>query len=165
MLGMKQHAWNALVNGWAAGAWFPHRIKPTLMRLLGADVARQVTVRRRVDLYGPRLTIGEGAFLNVGSQIQNYAHVTIGANVQIGPRVTILTVDHEVGRPDKRAVGLVAKPVTIGDGCWIAAGAIILPGVTIGPGCIIGAGAVVRDDCAKDGLYVGVPAKRTRDLG
>lgn len=59
---------------------------------------------------------------------------------------------------------MIHKPITVGKGCWIGANAIILPGVTIGDGCIIGAGAVVNKDCAPNGLYVGVPTKRVRDL-
>ena len=50
------------------------------------------------------------------------------------------------------------------DGCWICAGCTILPGVTIGEGCVIAAGSVVNKDCAPDGLYAGVPAKRIKDL-
>ena len=38
------------------------------------------------------------------------------------------------------------------------------PGVTIGSGCVIGAGSVVVRDCGENGLYVGNPAKRIRLL-
>jgi maltose O-acetyltransferase len=40
----------------------------------------------------------------------------------------------------------------------------VLPGVTVGDGCVIAAGAVVNADCQPDGLYAGVPARRVRDL-
>jgi maltose O-acetyltransferase len=42
---------------------------------------------------------------------------------------------------------------------------VILPSVTIGPGCIVGAGAVVTKDLEPNGVYVGVPARRVRELG
>ena len=41
---------------------------------------------------------------------------------------------------------------------------MILGGVTIAPGCVIGAGAVVTRSTERDGVYVGVPARRVRDL-
>lgn len=56
------------------------------------------------------------------------------------------------------------QPITVGDGCWIGARAVILPGVTIGDGCVIAAGAVVSKDCAPNGMYAGVPARRIREL-
>jgi acetyltransferase-like isoleucine patch superfamily enzyme len=77
----------------------------------------------------------------------------------------VLTAGHVVGGHDQRAAESLPEPVTIGAGCWLAAGAIILPGVTVGDGCVIGAGAVVVEDCAPDGLYGGVPARRLRDFG
>jgi maltose O-acetyltransferase len=55
-------------------------------------------------------------------------------------------------------------PIAVGEGAWIGAGAIVLGGVRIGHGCVVGAGAVVTRDCAPNGLYVGVPASRQRDL-
>lgn len=42
--------------------------------------------------------------------------------------------------------------------------AVITAGVTIGEGCVIAAGAVVVHDCAPHGVYAGVPAQRIRDL-
>jgi maltose O-acetyltransferase len=56
------------------------------------------------------------------------------------------------------------KPVTVGDGCWLGACCIILPGVAIASGCIIAAGAVVSKSTEENGLYAGVPARRIRSL-
>lgn len=133
------------------------------MRLLGAEVGA-ASIRRRVDFYGPDIRVGDRTFINVGTQIQNFARVDIGADVRIGPRVTISTVTHEIGPSGSRGRGLLAEPVAIGDGCWIGAGAIILPGVTVGQGCIIAASALVRKDCEPDGMYAGVPATRRATL-
>ena len=39
-----------------------------------------------------------------------------------------------------------ARPVTIGNDCWIGGNVVILPGVTIGDGCTIAASSVVTHD-------------------
>lgn len=109
-----------------------------------------------------RVSIGSGSFINRDVMID--VDTTIGRNVFIGPRATIVTGEHPTGPAHQRAADGAPSPVTIGDGTWIGAGAIILPGVTIGPGCVIGAGAVVTKDCAANGLYLGVPARRLKDL-
>lgn len=31
-------------------------------------------------------------------------------------------------------------------------------------GCVIGAGALVKNSCESNGLYVGIPARRIKDL-
>jgi len=56
------------------------------------------------------------------------------------------------------------RSIVVGDGTWIGANVVILPGVTIGAGCVTGAGSVPAGDYRPDGLYVGVPARRVRDL-
>ena len=57
-----------------------------------------------------------------------------------------------------------ALPVTIGDGCWIGGGVIILPGVTIGEGCVIGAGSVVAKNIPANSLAVGNPCRVIREI-
>lgn len=161
---MQRWVWNIVINGLVASSWFPERVKPIVMRLLGAQVDSTVRIRRRVDIYGPALTIKPGCFINASTQIQNFEHVSIGTNVFIGPRVTILTVSHELGPSHQRAMKLIAKPVTIGNGSWIASSATILPGVSVKEGCVVAAGAVVTHDCEPRGLYAGVPAIRVKDL-
>ena len=58
-----------------------------------------------------------------------------------------------------------AKPISIGDDCWIGGGVIISPGITVGNRCIVGAGAVVTKDIPSDTIVVGNPAKPVVKLG
>lgn len=156
--------WDWLVNTWAASPLTPQSLRAKLYSAAGAKLGRGVSIRRRVDVYGPALTLGDGVFINNHVTIQNAAPVAIGNDVLIGPRAAILTASHEIGTPAKRAAGNTTAPVTIGAGSWIGAGARILPGVTIGEGVVVGAGALVTKDCEANGLYVGSPATRARDL-
>jgi acetyltransferase-like isoleucine patch superfamily enzyme len=109
------------------------------------------------------VTIGEGSFLNRDVFVDGVG-VRLGRNVYVGPRAMIVTAKHSIGGRALRAAPGAPEEVQVGDGCWIGAGAIILPGVTVGAGCVIAAGAVVTRDCEPDGLYAGVPARRLRDL-
>jgi len=76
----------------------------------------------------------------------------------------VITSTHRLGDARRRAGEWEARPVRIEDGCWIGAGAILLPGVAVGEGCVVAAGAVVRESCEPNGLYGGVPARRLEDL-
>lgn len=58
--------------------------------------------------------------------------------------------------------GNTSLGITIGDGVWIGAHAVVLHGVTIGKGAIIAAGAVVTRDIPAYGIAVGVPASIDR---
>ena len=74
--------------------------------------------------------------------------VTIGEDVQIGPSVQLLTALHPLDPIERRRGTETAKPVTIGDGAWLATGVIVLPGVSIGADTVVGAGSVVTKDLA-----------------
>jgi len=50
----------------------------------------------------------------------------------------------------------------IGDRCFIATRALILPGVKIGNECIVGAGSVVTKDVPDNTIVAGNPAKVIR---
>ena len=55
-------------------------------------------------------------------------------------------------------------PVRIGDGTWVGARAMILPGVTIGKRVVVAAGSVVTRDVPDDSLVAGNPARVIRSL-
>jgi acetyltransferase-like isoleucine patch superfamily enzyme len=56
----------------------------------------------------------------------------------------------------------VNRPVTIGPGSWLGAGAIVLPGARIGRNVVIAAGSVVRGDVPDRCVVAGVPARIVR---
>lgn len=109
---------------------------------------------------GCDLWVGKGAGLGVNCQIQRPCH--IGENVLMGPDVIIFTMNHAADRTDVPigAQGMTEKrKVTIGNDVWIGQRAIIMPGVTIGDGCIVAANAVVTKNVPPYCIVGGVPAK------
>jgi maltose O-acetyltransferase len=88
--------------------------------------------------------------------------------VEIGPH-TIVATDVRIIAHDaaiKRLTGYTeVRPVTIGERCYIGAGAIVLPGSVIGDEAIIGAGALVRGEIPARTLAVGTPARVIADVG
>ena len=58
-----------------------------------------------------------------------------------------------------------AKPIHIGDNCFIGCNSIILKGTKLGSGCVVGAGAVVSGEFADNSVIVGNPAKCIKILG
>lgn len=110
------------------------------------------------------MTIGEGTFVNYGCMFNTTAPIVVGENCNIGMRVLFVTSSHEIGTEERRAGRATAASIQVGNGTWIGASAIILPGVNIGQGCIIAAGAVVVKDCEANALYAGVPAQKVRAM-
>ena len=80
-----------------------------------------------------------------GQYIQGMNGIEIGSNVRIGPGVKIISANHDLSDFSKH---LPAKPIVIGDNCWIAADAIILSGVELGDYVVVAAGAVVTKSFA-----------------
>jgi len=110
------------------------------------------------------LTIGDDAALASPCTITLYAPVSIGKRVHFGPDVMILTGTHEIGPAEERCGPYRFAPVTIGDGTWLGARVVVLPGVTIGAGCVVSAGAVVTRDVPADMLVAGNPARPVQRL-
>jgi maltose O-acetyltransferase len=137
-------------------------LRAVRLRLRGFDV-HAWNVGPRCFLTG-QITVGQGTYFNRGCFLDGYAPINVGHHCAFGPEVMVLTSTHHLGECDHRAGELTTAPVTIGDGCWIGARAVILPGAVIGPGCVIAAGAVVTGECDPDTLYAGVPARPVKSL-
>ena len=96
--------------------------------------------------------------------VDDRARLEIGDRVSIGPRVTLLPIEHANASKVFRAIGVRAEGITIGNDVWIGAGVIILSGVTVGECSIIGAGAVVTKDVEPYTVVAGVPARKIKDI-
>lgn len=105
--------------------------------------------------------IGDNSHIGRQSVVAAGGGVEIGRNCAISSHVSVFSVSNAPdGVSDVENRPRVQMPVRIGDGVFIGAGAVILPGVTIGPRAVIGAGAVVLRDVEAGSTIGGVPAKR-----
>ena len=114
--------------------------------------------------YGTNIHIGARTFVNFGLVALDVAQIRIGDDVQIGPRVQLLTPTHPLEPELRRAKWEAAEPIAIGDNAWLGGGVVVCPGVTIGADTVVGAGAVVTRDLPARVLAVGAPARIVRTL-
>jgi acetyltransferase-like isoleucine patch superfamily enzyme len=125
------------------------------------DGFRIWSAHRQTLITGPgRIRIGDNCFVNAGTIIYSESAVTIGNDVALANEVYVMD------SPSHGLEGLnpEPEPVVIGDGTWVAARAIVLPGVTIGRRVAVGAGSVVTHDVPDDVLVAGNPARVIRPL-
>ena len=155
---------NRTVNAIQALPFIPIGIRIAILRLCGIKVGRGVTLFSQTFFGSNKCEIGDDCFISVQCLIDGSDFVRLGKNVHLAMGVKLITSFHEFGPPCQRAGPGAKASIMIGDGCWLGASSLVLPGVEIASGCIIGAGAVVVRNTISNGLYIGVPAKRVKDL-
>lgn len=161
---LSRYGRDLVVNTMLASPIVPVVARWRALRALGADVHPSFVAPRTTVGNPSQLSIGRGSYINYEVMVDGPGRLVIGSNCGISARVVFVTSTHSIGGAEKRAGETRHSAIVVGDGTWIGAGAIILPGVTIGRGCVIGAGAVVTKDCEDNGVYVGVPARLVRKL-
>jgi acetyltransferase-like isoleucine patch superfamily enzyme len=134
--------------------------------LIGALVSVSAGLVPGQDLGpNPVLRIGDRCVIGRGSHIVAHENVEIGDDVWTGPYVYITDQNHGYEDPDV-PIGRqfpVNRPVSIGSGSWLGAGAIVLPGARIGRNVVIAAGSVVRGEIPDRCVVAGVPARIIRE--
>lgn len=136
-------------------------------RVSGIKIGKngEICVAGKEKIYaGSYISISENAklvfegdgFVNHGCSIDCFEHIRIGKGTIIAKQVSIRDSDnHEFLYEGYKK----AKPIFIGEHCWIGMNATILKGVTIGDGAVVAAGAVVTKNVPAHSLVAGVPAK------
>lgn len=100
--------------------------------------------------------------LSVGCYLDGRNGIIIGKNVWIGPHVSLISMNHDMNNYDQF---VSADPIIINDNCWIATGAIILPGVRLGNHVVVAAGSVINKSFTENNILIaGVPAKVVKKL-
>jgi len=134
--------------------------------LIGQLVTISVGIVPGQDFSGMTvLTIGDRCVIGRGSHIVAHESITIEDDVWTGPYVYVTDQNHgyeDPGTPIGNQFP-VNRPVRIGAGSWVGAGAIILPGANIGRNVVVAAGSVVRGKVPDRCVVAGVPAKIVRE--
>jgi maltose O-acetyltransferase len=119
----------------------------------------------RIDIAcgpGAEVVIGDGTYLNYGTNIGATRSVRIGRDCAIGQYSMIMDNDFHTAQ-DIWQMG-EPEPVVIEDGVWLGARVIVLRGSHIGVGAVIGANSVVKGTIPPRVLAAGSPARVIRRL-
>jgi acetyltransferase-like isoleucine patch superfamily enzyme len=110
---------------------------------------------------GDNVGIGEFAYLG------GAGGVCIGRDCIIGQYFSCHPENHfynDITIPI-RMQGVSREGISIGKNCWIGSKVTVLDGVSIGDGCVIAAGAVVTKSFPADSVIGGTPAKLLKERG
>lgn len=159
---LQRAAWNIT---WAVFAsWTPPPMRfwrRFLLKLFGAKLGENSDVRGSAKVwYPPHLHLHDRALLAERVTCYNMAPITLERAALVSQGAHLCAGSHDISSAEFQ---LVASPITIGAGAWVAAEAFVGPGVTIGEGAVLGARAVAFRSIEPWSVYGGNPAKRIKD--
>ena len=145
------------------------KVKASLLRWAGVNVGREVEIFQGVKIQGVgEVEIGDRAFLGHEAllMINEGSKIEIGKESIVGSRSILLTGFHDITPNGDRILSRkgTTSTITIGKGCSVSTGVMVLPGVTVGEMSIVAAGSVVTKDVAPYTMVAGVPAVFKKNL-
>lgn len=141
---------------------FPfYGLKNDLLRLFGAKIGNQVKFKPGVNIKYPwHLNIGNEVWIGENVWLDCLVPIIIGNNVCLSQGAVILTGSHNY---KKTSFDLITGSVTLEDGVWIGAGAIVNQGLTIGSHAVLTSGSVATKNLEPYTIYQGNPAVKVRE--
>lgn len=137
-----------------------HRARVALLQTLFARAGTGIYVEPNFHCdYGANISVGDNFYANFGCVILDCAEVIIGDNCFMGPQVGIYTACHPIDPVERNKGVEFARPVKLGDNCWIGGHAVINPGVTLGNNVVVGSGSVVTKSFSDNVVIAGNPAR------
>ena len=139
------------------------------LSLKGISFGNNVSIGKytTIECTGTLKSLGKG--LKVGSRVGLGTHGVFGCaggiergdDTIFGNYVSLHSENHNFQDRNIpiRLQGVKRKGIIIGKDCWIGAKVTILDGTVIGDGCIVAAGAVVRGYIPPYSIIGGIPAK------
>ena len=138
-------------------------IRRQLSLIIGSDIDMSTVIFAPFFTnFGKHIKFGKNVFINHACSFLDLGGITIEDDVQIGPKVNLVTENHPVSPSNRKS--LVLGSILIRQNAWIGAGATILPGVTIGQNSIVAAGAVVNKNVPDNTIVGGVPARMIKSI-
>lgn len=163
----KNSTWRASLLRLQSSSLIRPSLRRRILNSIGASIHPDAIVNHSCWFGSADIVMGRDTMLNAFAFYDGRARLTIEDGGRVAAKAMLITSSHEVGDDPSRRSAVdrpIIAPITIGAGSWVGANCTIMPGVSIASGCVIGAGSVVRRSTDADGVYVGVPAVRKRDL-
>ena len=136
-------------------------IKKFFLRLFGAKIGEGVIIKPSVNVKYPWfLTIGDYAWIGENVWIDNLVPVKIGAHACLSQGAMLLTGNHNY---KKETFDLMVGEITLENGVWIGAHAIVAPGVKCAEHAVLAVRSVASSDLEAYKIYSGNPAKIVRE--
>lgn len=163
--------------GWYTLALVPYRlalvpqVRAAWLRLLGARVGARSILHdvRFFNLYrrglagleiGRECFVGDECLLDLADAIAMEDQVTLAERVLVLTHTNVGYHDH----PLQAHFPSMVAPVVFERGCFVGAGATILPGLRVGRESFVAAGSVVTRDVPARTVVAGVPARPVRTI-
>ena len=136
-------------------------IKRTLLRLFGAKIGKGVVLKPKVNIKYPwKLSIGDYTWIGEKVWIDNLDQVTIGKNCCLSQEAMLLCGNHNYS---KTSFDLIVQPITLKDGSWVGAKAVVCPGVTLNENAILAVGSIATKNLDSNSIFQGNPATKVKD--
>lgn len=158
---LKRFLWYC-INATFIHSYFPvSSIKVFWLRLFGAKIGTGVVVKPNVNIKYPwRLKVGDHVWIGENVWIDNLDDVIIGSNVCISQGALLLCGNHNY---TKTTFDLIIGKITLGDGAWIGAKAVVCPDTAVGSHAVLIAGSVASGNLEAYGIYRGNKAVKIKD--
>ena len=131
-----------------------------VLKCFGAKMEWSSNVYASVKIWAPwNLQMANNSTLGPHVDCYNQAKISIGANTIISQKTYLCASTHDYNQAD---FPLLLKPITIGNGVWVAANAFIGPGVTLENYVVVAACAVVVNNVEEYTIVGGNPARNIK---
>jgi putative colanic acid biosynthesis acetyltransferase WcaF len=131
-----------------------------VLRLFGAKIGRGVMVKPKVNIKYPWfLRVGNYVWIGEEVWIDNLIEVNIGDHACLSQGAMLLTGNHDYSSP---TFDLKVGKITLENGVWVGAKAIVGPGVLAGSHAVLAVGSVATKHLQPYGIYQGNPAVLVR---
>ncbi|MBM3399141.1 MAG: colanic acid biosynthesis acetyltransferase WcaF [Bacteroidetes bacterium] len=159
--GVLRALWH-VCNSFLLMSFFPGNAwRRGLLRLFGAKIGQGVVIKPLVNVKYPwKLSIGEHPWLGEGVWIDNLGKVSIGSNCCISQGALLLCGNHNYHKPSS---DLMVGDITLENGVWIGAKAVVCPGVTCNSHAVLSAGSIATANLDAYKIYSGNPAVAVRE--
>jgi acetyltransferase-like isoleucine patch superfamily enzyme len=140
-----------LMNSWFLAPFSPRKIRPWVLKKIGATVGKNVFI-------GSKVWIDSG----------HADMLILEDHVHIAGETTLLCHQRNLSEycvgDDYAKLGYKIAKIHLKRGCLIGQKSMIMPGVTVGEGAIVGAFSLVTKDIPAWTIALGIPAKVVKSV-